>query len=263
VVASKPDRRAGGTRDPISGLVVVPMRRRHLRGVLAIEHLVYPHPWSPTLFVAELSRSDDRRYLVALASRGQVTLGDATGEGVLGRSGARSQVGPQVGLVRGALGGVRAVVGYAGVLVQAGEAHITTVAVHPHHHRRKVATRLLVELLAAARQLGAEAATLEVRVANRAAQRLYAGFGFAPVGVRPGYYAETTEDALIMWAHELQGEQYLALLRRQSERLTSPGGSSGAPDLDVPWVKGRIGLRAPLRNGALASDIGAEMEEDR
>ncbi|CAN5366385.1 hypothetical protein BH23ACT7_BH23ACT7_11350 [soil metagenome] len=204
------------SRPALTDAVVVPMRRRHLRGVLAIEHVVYPRPWSPALFVTELGQRRDRRYVVALAAHG-----------------ARPPPWPR-----------RLVVGYAGVLMQVGEAHVTTVAVHPRHHRRKVASRLLVAVLAEARALGAEAATLEVRVNNRGAQRLYGGFGFVPVGIRPGYYAETGEDALIMWAHGLQSEDFAARLRAQRARLEAPGGSSGAPDLHVPWVQGRVGLDA-------------------
>jgi ribosomal-protein-alanine N-acetyltransferase len=202
-------------RAALGDVAVAPMRRRHLRGVLAIEHAVYPRPWSPALFASELAQRDNRRYVVALARRTGATL----------RAG-------------------RSVVGYAGVLVQVGEAHITTVAVHPAQHRRKIATRLLLGVLDEARALGAEAATLEVRVANRGAQRLYANFGFVPAGVRPGYYAETAEDALIMWAHDLQTPDFSARLETQRARLEAPGGASGAPDLHVPWVKGRVGLRA-------------------
>lgn len=205
-------------RPALAGITVVPMRRRHLRQVLAIEHDVYPRPWSPGLFAAEIGQRDTRRYLVALAP-------------------ATSPAGPLA--ARLAPGKV---VGYAGVLVQVGEAHITTVAVHPRHHRRKVATRLLVELLQQAVELGADAATLEVRVANRGAQRLYAGFGFVPVGVRPGYYAETGEDAVIMWAYELRAPAFGDRLAEQRARLDEPGGASGAPDLHVPWVRGRSGL---------------------
>ena len=190
------------------------MRRRHLRGVLAIEELVYPKPWSPALFVSEMAQPDTRRYLVALDGQQR----------------------------RGVLPSVRNVVGYAGVMVTVGEAHITTVASHPHHHRRKVASHLLVQLLHEARALGAEAATLEVRVNNRGAQRLYAAFGFAPVGVRPNYYAETHEDALIMWAYDLNTDAYREILDRQEQRLRRPGGDSGADDLHVPWVRERIGL---------------------
>lgn len=216
-------------RSALTEAVVVPMRRRHLRAVLAIEQQVYPRPWSPALFAAELEQPrETRRYFVALAPRG--------GAGLAGR--------PLLG---------REVVGYTGLIVQPGqsdagtggpgtEVHVTTVAVHPHHHRRKVASRLLLALLTEARDLGAQAATLEVRVANRGAQRLYAGFGFVGVGVRPGYYAETGEDALIMWAHGLQDDEMARRLALQAARLSDPGGASGAPDLHVPWVKGRRGL---------------------
>jgi [ribosomal protein S18]-alanine N-acetyltransferase len=201
-------------RPALDSVTVTTMRRRHLRGVLAIEHLVYPRPWSPALFASEITQPESRRYLVALD------------RGVGGRLPWRR------------------VVGYAGVMVTVGEAHITTVATHPYHHRRKVASRLLVRLLRDARGLGAQAATLEVRVNNRGAQRLYAGFGFAPVGVRPKYYTETGEDALIMWAYDLDSEAYADLLATQEARLAEPGGHSGAADLHVPWVRERIGLGA-------------------
>ena len=217
-MVTTPDRRAGRgspARPALHDVLVAPMRRRHLRGVLAIEQMVYPRPWSPSLFVSELAQPDSRRYLVALSAGagGKVLWSPA-----------------------------KAVVGYAGVMVTVGEAHITTVATHPHHHRRKVASRLLVSLMREARDLGAEAATLEVRVNNRGAQRLYAAFGFAPVGVRPGYYAETSEDALIMWAYDIQTEAYAEVLERQEARVSRPGGDSGADDLHVPWVRERVGL---------------------
>ncbi len=204
--------RPPGGRPALAAVTVAPMRRRHLRGVLAIEHLVYPRPWTAALFASELGQPDTRRYLVALAPAAARSLRPAR------------------------------VVGYAGVLVSVGEAHITTVATHPHHHRRKVASRLLVALLRQSLDLGAEAATLEVRVANHGAQRLYARFGFVPAGVRPGYYAETGEDALIMWAHELRSAAFAARLAEQAALLDRPGGDSGAPDLPVPWVKERVGL---------------------
>jgi [ribosomal protein S18]-alanine N-acetyltransferase len=206
---------AAPPRAALDEVVIAPMRRRHLRGVLEIERAVYPRPWSAALFASELTQRDTRRYLVALAP-------------VPTRSG------------RGRAH--KKVVGYAGVLVGATEAHITTVAVHPEHHRRKVASRLLLSLLEEARGMGAEAATLEVRMANRGAQRLYAGFGFAPVGVRSGYYAETGEDALIMWAHGIQSDAFANTLEVQRARLSAPGGASGEPDHPVPWVQGRVGL---------------------
>ena len=204
---------AGGRRAAAGGVRVVPMRPRHLRRVLAIEQRVYPRPWSPQAFADELER-DDRTYLVAQLGGGRLR---------------------------------RRVVGYGGLLLQLGEAHVTTVAVDPAHHRRKVATHLLVGLLEWAREAGAAAATLEVRAANYGAQRLYGAFGFVPEGVRPGYYRETGEDAVIMWARDLQGEDMAARLAAQRARLSAPGGASGAPDHPVPWVSERVGL--PARPG--------------
>jgi ribosomal-protein-alanine N-acetyltransferase len=201
------------------------MRGRHLRQVLAIERLVYPRPWSQAMFASELTQGDTRRYVVALGSAD--TSQDLD----------RGRVDEWRRYLRR-----RPVLGYAGLMFALDEAHITTVAVHPHHHRRKIASRLLHTILGEARALGAGAATLEVRVANRGAQRLYMQFGFVPVGTRSGYYAETGEDALIMWAYELQSGAFADRLAAQARRLDFPGGSSGAPDLDVPWVQGRIGL---------------------
>jgi [ribosomal protein S18]-alanine N-acetyltransferase len=216
------------TRSALTGVDVVPMRGRHLRQVLAIERLVYPRPWSQAMFASELAQWDTRRYVVA--------LGPAGDEAVVSANAGRCGPG-WGGLVRR-----RSVLGYAGLMLSLNEAHITTVAVHPHHHRRKIGSRLLHAILCDACALGASAATLEVRVANRGAQRLYAQFGFMPVGIRPGYYAETDEDALIMWAYDLQSDAFADRLAVQAKRFNVPGGSSGAPDLDVPWVQGRIGL---------------------
>ncbi|MGI8573867.1 MAG: ribosomal protein S18-alanine N-acetyltransferase [Egibacteraceae bacterium] len=205
---------------PALAVQVVSLRSRHLDEVMAIEQAVYPKPWTRALFADELRRTKTRHYLAALAPPA-----------------SRWPPGRRWG--RGRL------VGYAGMLVQAGETHVTTVAVHPHQHRKKVASHLLVGLMQAALAADASAATLEVRVANRGAQRLYTAFGFAPVGVRPGYYAETAEDALVMWVHDLQAPAFAEALRGQIARLGSPGGASGAPDLHVPWVRGRNGLPSP------------------
>src|SRR5688500_6490269 len=98
-------------------LEIGPMRRRHLKGVLDIERQVYPRPWSPSLFLSEMSEPRNRVYLVAR----------------LGRD----------------------VVGYAGLMSYGDEAHVTTIAVDPEQHRRKIGTRLLLELVRGAKGLGA------------------------------------------------------------------------------------------------------------
>ncbi|MBC7325732.1 MAG: ribosomal protein S18-alanine N-acetyltransferase, partial [Moorella sp. (in: Bacteria)] len=93
------------------------------------------------------------------------------------------------------------VVGYAGMWIILDEAHITNVAVHPHYRGRRLGELLLRVLMQEALHLGADRMTLEVRVSNRPAQRLYERLGFTRAGVRKGYYNDNREDAIIMWKH--------------------------------------------------------------
>ena len=146
-------------------VTISPMRRRHLRGVLKIEGKVYPRPWSMGLFMSEISQRERRVYLVAR------------------------------------VGGT--VVGYGGLMLVMEDGHVTTLAVDPAWHRHSIGTRLLLALADAGMEQGTENLTLEVRLSNRPAQELYRRFGFVPAGVRKGYYVETNEDALVMWANDL------------------------------------------------------------
>jgi ribosomal-protein-alanine N-acetyltransferase len=157
------------------------MRRRHLRGVMAIERQVYPRPWSPNLFLSEMSESRNRCYLVARIDR--------------------------------------EVVGYAGLICYGDEAHVTNIAVDPMHHRHKIASRLLHDVVRQAIDMGAQAVSLEVRVTNWGAQRLYGRFGFRPVGVRRNYYQEINEDALIMWLDDIRGVAYDRKLRELMDQI--------------------------------------------
>jgi ribosomal-protein-alanine N-acetyltransferase len=78
------------------------------------------------------------------------------------------------------------------------ELHITAVAVHPAHRRRGLGRRVLEGLLLFGRDAGAERATLEVSLGNRAARALYASLGFQETAVRRAYY-RNGDDALIEW----------------------------------------------------------------
>lgn len=95
---------------------------------------------------------------------------------------------------------------YAGAMVVAEDGHVTTVAVDPSARRLRLATRMILVLVEGCMLLGARHLTLEVRVSNTGAQRLYTRFGMAPVGVRKHYYKD--EDALIMWATDIDTPQY-------------------------------------------------------
>jgi ribosomal-protein-alanine N-acetyltransferase len=79
------------------------------------------------------------------------------------------------------------------------ELHINTIAVREDLRRRGLATALMHHVLDDAPRQGASRATLEVRRSNEAAQRLYEALGFRLAGVRPGYYTQPDEDALILW----------------------------------------------------------------
>jgi [ribosomal protein S18]-alanine N-acetyltransferase len=113
------------------------------------------------------------------------------------------------------------IVAYAGVWMLVDEAHITTFAVLPDWRRRGIGGRLMLAVMRLSEQLGARVATLEVRLSNLAARQLYQRFGFRPVGVRPRYYSDNGEDALIMTTPPLgtaEMDQRLAALAERYDR---------------------------------------------
>lgn len=103
------------------------------------------------------------------------------------------------------------VVGFGGVMVIADEAHVTNLLVDEAQRRHRIGRGLLVSLIGSAIDRGARHLTLEVRSGNDAARALYSGLGLAPVGLRPRYYGD--DDALIMWAHDIDRPGYLESLR--------------------------------------------------
>ena len=97
-------------------------------------------------------------------------------------------------------------VGFGGVMVVGEEAHVTNLLVIPEARGRGVGMRLMIGLIDAAIEMGARHLTLEVGSGNEAARALYTRLGMAPVGVRKGYYLDG--DALILWAHDIDGKDY-------------------------------------------------------
>lgn len=94
-------------------------------------------------------------------------------------------------------------IGYVGMWIIIDEAHITNIAILSPYRGQGLGKKLIYEIQRTAQFLGAQKMTLEVRVSNMRAQSLYRQFGFEDAGIRPGYYSDNNEDALIMWA-ELQ-----------------------------------------------------------
>lgn len=168
------------------------MRKRHLRAVLEIEQELSTQPWTTGVFLSELAQRETRVYLVARV-RGKV-------------------------------------VGFLGLMRAVDDAHVTNVGVAPAWQRRGIATRLLAAGARAALARGCENLTLEVRVSNTAAQGLYRRFGFVPAGVRRKYYPDNREDALIMWAEDIQGPGYA---RRLAE---IEAGLDGETAVEGGWI---------------------------
>jgi ribosomal-protein-alanine N-acetyltransferase len=122
------------------------------------------------------------------------------------------------------------VVAYGGIWLMVDEAHITTFAVHPLYRRRRIGERLLLSLLDLSLDRHAREATLEVRLSNLAARRLYEKYGFRPVGIRPRYYSDNQEDALIMTTEPLAGPHMRARIAGLRAALDEAPAPSTRPD---------------------------------
>jgi ribosomal-protein-alanine N-acetyltransferase len=129
--------------------------------VMEIERLSFRAPWSRNVFLEELGRE---------WARVDVLRDNATGE----------------------------VVAFANYWLVADELHVLNIATHPRHRRAGHATRLLAHMVEVARRGTCRCVTLEVRRSNVVAQQIYRRFAFRAVGVRPNYYAEDQEDAIVM-----------------------------------------------------------------
>jgi ribosomal-protein-alanine N-acetyltransferase len=123
------------------------------------------------------------------------------------------------------------IVAYAGLWMMVDEAHITTFAVLPAWRRQGVGASLLLAMLDLAMDLGATLATLEVRLSNKDARRLYERFGFRPVGIRPHYYSDNGEDALIMTSDEFRTPDMRARLARLRDEIDPPTDLPAGPFL--------------------------------
>ena len=180
-------------RPPVR-VVVGPMRLEDLPDVHAIEQASFTQPWPPHAYQSELESNRLAHYLVA-------RIGDT-------------------------------IAAYGGMWLMVDEAHITTFAVHPAWRRQRIGERLLLAFLDLAMARQAHEATLEVRLSNLPARRLYEKYGFRPVGLRPRYYSDDNEDALIMTTEPLaepRMRERLQRLRAELENAPLPR-RPGVPD---------------------------------
>ena len=145
--------------------MTVEFRRLQLRDLGAIERIerrTYPTPWSRAMFASELAKPSS------------ISVGAFDSE---------------TGML----------LGYIVIARYVDAWHVMNIAVDPEHQRRGIATMLLDQLFELTADDGQRGYTLEVRVSNAGAIKLYERVGFRARGVRRGYYTDNREDALIMW----------------------------------------------------------------
>lgn len=136
--------------------------KKDIEQMALVDKMCFSVPWTKEDFIKELTENSIALYMVA----------EADGE----------------------------LLGYAGVWTVVDEGHIMNIAVHPEHRENGIGKRLVDAMLREARaRAGTKKFTLEVRVSNEPAIKLYESFGFKELGRRKGYYSDNKEDAAIMW----------------------------------------------------------------
>ena len=173
-------------------LRIRPMAIADLPAVQLIERASFTTPWPPQAYRQELESNRLAAYLIG-------EIGDE-------------------------------IVAYGGVWLMVDEAHVTTFAVHPRYRRRGIGERLLLSLIDLSIARRAREATLEVRLSNLGARRLYEKYGFRPVGIRPRYYSDNQEDALIMTTEPLAGADMTERIARLRAQLDAAPPPDARPD---------------------------------
>jgi ribosomal-protein-alanine N-acetyltransferase len=201
--------------------IVRPMHLGDIAQVMEVEQESFPNVWPATAFKRELEHNRLAHYLAVVERREESPEAGQAAPVVAARTG-----------LRGFLGGLRQVlagdgvlpppeerqeliVGFVGIWMLVDEAHIVTIAVRDSHRRRGVGELLLIAAIAAAQQERQSVVTLECRVSNAAALRLYKKYGLEQVGLRRRYYSDNQEDGYILTASGIDAPTY----RRRFQRL--------------------------------------------
>jgi ribosomal-protein-alanine N-acetyltransferase len=187
---------------------IEPMQESDVPRVQEIERQSFSTPWSQATYLRELRSPSHARYLVARMSRTRPS--DSTPQPEPRQSWLSQLLPPRFN--PSPTHSPYRLVGYGGIWISVDEAHITTIASAPEVRGLGVGELLLNGLIDSALELGAQYMTLEVRVSNTIAQRLYLKYGFQARGTRPRYYTDNNEDALVMWTDNIASPEYQARL---------------------------------------------------
>jgi len=223
--------------------VVEPMQMADVPEVGRVERRCFSNPWPASAYRRELRNLAQNYYIVlrgsdaqTLRSRGRFIEDYAENWrglralGLLslrGKSAEESETAP--------------IAGFAGMWHLYDEAHVTTIGIDTPYRGRGLGEALLLALLDEAVRRGANVMTLEVRVSNDSAMKLYEKYGFTIQGVRPGYYSDNGEDAYLMWSPSLRDERYRALLDHHRTALRERlAGAVEIPEHAPIWASRRI-----------------------
>lgn len=166
----------------IDKIIIKPLKKEDIDRVSEIESQAYgEHHWSKDAFYSEVNNKVAKYYTASLES----------------------------GLI----------VGYIGTWHIVDEAHITTIAVSKDYLRNKIAESLIVKSLQDCYNEFIKYITLEVRVSNIPAIKLYEKYGFKSLGTRKGYYQDNNEDALIMWTENIFSDEYKSMFSQNVSNL--------------------------------------------
>ncbi|QKY71225.1 ribosomal protein S18-alanine N-acetyltransferase [Lentibacillus sp. CBA3610] len=147
----------------MTDVVLRPMELSDVDGVMEVEAESFTNPWPRDVILHELTDNQFAHYYVIL--RGEQ------------------------------------LVGYAGMWHVIDDAQITNIAIIPGFRGQKLGESLFLYTLEQAMRMGAKRLSLEVRVSNTIAQRMYRKFGLVPGGIRKNYYTDNQEDAIVMWVN--------------------------------------------------------------
>ena len=168
--------------DSISEIFISKMTTDDIEKVVEIEAEAYgEHHWSKSSFYDEMN-NNLAKYYVAKTSSGEL-------------------------------------VGYAGTWHIIDEGHITTIAVKKTHLRKHIGEAIIIKILEDCYCAGIKYLTLEVRVSNTPAIKLYTKYGFNSLGTRKGYYQDNNEDALIMWTENIFYDKFKTMFNKNKEIL--------------------------------------------
>ena len=142
-------------------IIIREMEEKDLDRIMEVEKSAFTTPWSRDSFLLEITKNQLAKYFIAEV------------EGIP--------------------------VAYGGIWLILDEGHITNIAVDKDYKRLGIGEKILEALIDICKEFEIIAMTLEVRADNEPAKNLYKKYGFLEYGIRPNYYADDNQDAIVMW----------------------------------------------------------------